>query len=903
MMRHVHAAFGRARELFRRRSLIAAEQDEEFRSHVEMEIAENVRRGVHEAEARRLALLRFGGQQRFREETRDARGVVALDNLARDARFAFRRIRRAPAFAAGVIATLGIGIGAAVGIGAIVYDVLLRDLPYENSHQLVRVGFHTDGIAVTGDRHSAATYLHFANSSRSFNGFGAYYTNDAVNVTDGDTPERVAAAMMTPSTFTLLGVRPVLGRLFEVADTSRTEETPILISQELWERHYGADPAIIGRRVEIDRSGRIVIGVLPRSFDFPSPSVSIYYPASVTATDGDAFTPQITARHFTVIARLREGATVDAAEAELNTLAASIPARYPAITPELIQRSGARASVQSLKDSMVASVRTQLVLLGILVAVVLLIATTNVVNLFLLRTERASQEIAIALSLGASRLALAQRFIVEGIVLGLASGIFALPAAAVALSTRFGFTDREIPRLHEVSFTGGTVALVLACAILIGAGCGVMGLTRTSVAGLFDHLRSVRATSNKGWRRAQDGLVALQVAIALALLVASALLGRSFQNLRSADIGFEPAKAMTFQVSLWSQNRNEYSSYAGAAAFYAKVMDRLAVLPGVTSVAGAVALPLTAPGAERLNFQLIGDISTSAVAAAGNTASPDYFRVMQMPLRSGRTFAPGDLRLNAPAVILSERLASDLFGTTDVAGRTVLERRPGGTVPYTVVGVVGDIHRGRIEDGYTPMLYFSLLRDLDGLPAGSVPIPFLPRSVQFVIRGEQLPAPSTIQAIVTELDRRIPATNIRTLESLVDDATARVRLTLLLIAVAGAAALILGVIGVYSVVSYAAAGRVREFGIRLALGAAPRRVGGMVLGDGLKLVAIGTFVGLVAALAATRFLRAFLYEVAPTSVAEFALATALLVVVTLLATLLPARRAARTHPAVVLRGE
>ena len=903
MLYHVRAALTRARELFRRRSRDAAEQSDEFRFHIEMERAENVRRGMSEPDAHRAALLRFGGTQRYREETRDARGVVAIDNVARDTRFALRRIRRAPAFAAGVIATLGIGIGAAVGIGTIVYGVLLRDLPYDNSHRLVRVGFHTDGMAVAGDRHSAATYIHFANGSRSFSGLGAYYTNDAVNVTDGETPERVAAATMTPSTLALLGVRPVLGRLFEVADTARTTETPILISQELWERHYGGDPAIIGRRVEIDRTGRIVIGVLPRSFDFPSPSVSIYYPASVTATDGDAFRPQIAARHLTVIGRLRDGATTAGAEAELNTLVASLPSAYPAITPELIQRSRSRASVQSLKDSMVASVRTQVVLLGILVAVVLLIATTNVVNLFLLRTERARQEIAIALSLGASRLALAQRFIVEGIVLGLASGIVALPVAAIALSTRFGFTDREIPRLHEISFTSTTTALVLGCAIVIGAACGAIGLTRTGMAGLFDRLRAARSTSTGAWRRAQDGLVAFQVAIALTLLVASALLGRSFRNLRGADIGFEPAKAMTLQVSLWSQTRNEYSSYGGAATFYARVMDRLAVLPGVTSVAGAVALPLTAPGAERLEFRLIGDLSTNAVAAAGNTASPDYFRVMQMPLRAGRTFAPGDLRLEAPAVILSERLASELYGTTDVVGRTVLERRPGGTVPFTVVGVVGDVHRGRIEDGYTPMVYFPLMRDLDGLPAGSVPIPFLPRSLQFVIRGEQLPAARTIQAIVRELDPRIPATNIRTLESLVDDATARVRLTLLLIAVAGAAALLLGVIGVYSVVSYAAAGRVREFGIRLALGAAPRRVGGLVLGDGLKLVAIGTFVGLAAALAATRFLRALLYEVAPTSITEYAMATAVLVVVTLLATMLPARRAARTHPGVVLRGE
>ena len=897
MLYRLRAMAARVRESFLR-SGIAAEQDEEFRFHLDMEIAHNIRRGMSEPEARRAALVRFGGTQRFREETQAARGVAAIDNLARDARFAVRRIHRAPGFATGIIATLGIGIGAAVGIGTIVYGVLFRDLPYANPDQLVRVGFHTEGIAAPGDLHSEATFLHFASTARSFAELGAYYTNDAINVTDGDAPERVTAAMMTPSTFDLLGVRPVVGRLFERMDTSVTGDAiPVLISQELWERRYGADPAIIGRRIEINRSARIVVGVLPRSFDFPSPSVSVWYPASMAIDQ-----PQITARYLQVIGRLRAGATVSDAAAELRTLIPSLASRYPAITPELLQRSRARISVESLKTATVASVRPQLVLLGILVAVVLLIATTNVVNLFLLRTERAIQEIAIALSLGASRLALAQRFVIEGAVLGLASAIVALPAAALALFTKFGFTEREIPRLHEVAFSSGTIALVFGCAALIGAAVGMTALTRTGMAGLFDRLGAVRSTSSRAWRRTQNGLVALQVAIAFTLLVAAGLLGRSFLNLRNAEIGFQPANAMTFQVALpW----NGYSSYAEGAAFHARMMDRLSALPGVTSAAGALHLPLTSRGAPGLELRLQADEEgRPVVASAGNMASPDYFNVIGIPLRAGRTFQPGDLR-GTPAVIVSEKLATTLFGTTDVVGRTIRRPTRGGTAAtsYRIAGVVGDVHWERIEDGHTPMAYFPLLRDADGLPKDSFPVPYAPRWVQYVIRGEQLPAVPTIQEIVKELDRRVPPTNIRTLGSLVDDATARVRLTMLLIAVASAAALMLGVIGVYSVVSYAAAGRVREFGIRLALGAAPSRVGSMVLRDGLALVVVGTAAGLIAAAGATRFLRSLLYEVTPTSVAEFALATALLFAVTLLAAVLPARRAARTDPALVLRGE
>jgi MacB-like periplasmic core domain/FtsX-like permease family len=336
--------------------------------------------------------------------------------------------------------------------------------------------------------------------------------------------------------------------------------------------------------------------------------------------------------------------------------------------------------------------------------------------------------------------------------------------------------------------------------------------------------------------------------------------------------------------------------------FHAAMMDRLAALPGVTDVAVALHVPLTTPGFE-MEVVAGDEEGRATMTAVENAASSEYFRVMRIPLRDGRSFQPGDLR-GMSAVVLSERLATSVFGTADAVGRVLRRRARDGSrgTSFRVVGVVDDVHGERIEGGYVPTVYFPLLRDGDGLPDDSIPV-HEPMDVQYVIRGSQLPDAPTIQGLVKDLDPRVPATNIRTLGSLVDDATARVRLTMLLIAVAGAAALLLGVIGVYSVVSYAAAGRVREFGIRLALGATPGHVGGMVLGDGLKLVTIGTFTGLVAALSATKFLRTLLYEVEPTSVIEFAIATALLVLVTLLATLLPARRAARTHPAVVLRGE
>ena len=627
--------------------------------------------------------------------------------------------------------------------------------------------------------------------------------------------------------------------------------------------------------------------------------MDLYYPAALPVSQA-----QITSRWLTVIGRLRDGVTPASAEAELNSLVPALSERFPAITPDVLQQSHARVVVRSLKSATVAPVRPQLVLLGVLVAVVLLIATTNVVNLFLLRTDRVRHEIAIALSLGASRVSIARRFVVEGILLGLASTIVALPAAALALSTKFGFTEREIPRLHEVSFTATTVVLVLGCAIVIGAAVGLISLTRVATVGLLDSLRASRSTSSRSWRRAQNGLVAFQVALALMLLVAAGLLGESFWNLRNAAIGFDPANTMTFQVSLpWGAEG--YTSYGKNAAYNAKLVDRLRALPGVSLVGVTMRLPLASHGTRNYEeLQAADEQGRPTVDVAGNVATADYFRTMGIPLHAGRSFRAGDLR-GWPAAVVSERLATSLFGTTDVVGRRIrrVTPTPAHAAAFTIVGVVGDVHWDRIEGGYAPMVYYPLLRDADGLPADSQPAPYTPMDVHYAIRGTQLPSGSTIHAIMKELDSRVPATDIRTLGSLVDDATARVRLTLLLIAVAGSAALVLGVIGVYSVVSYAANGRLREFGIRLALGAAPARVAGIVLRDGLRLVGVGVVAGLAAAVGATRVLRALLYEVQPTSVAEFGMATVVLVAVTLFATLLVARRAARTHPAVVPFGE
>ncbi len=880
------------------RSRVAADQDDEFRFHLQMETEKNVRLGMAPEEARRAAALAFGSKERFRDETHDARGFAFFDNLTRDTRHAARRLRRSPGFSLGVIITLGIGLGASAGIGTIVHGVLVRDLPYKDPDELVRVSLHTPGLPGTSDRHNSFSYAHLAAGTRSMVGLSGSWTTDQINFTIGDVSERVIAGFVTPGTFDLLGVRPLVGHGFAPGDTAWVGSSPILISEELWERWLSRDPNVVGKTLVLNRGERQIIGVLPRTFDFPHPDVQVWYPARITFER-----PSLNERNLDVIARLKPGVTPAAAQLEISTLLPGVSARFPKITPEDMQRARPTITVQSLKTAVVAPVRAQLFLLGGMVLVVLVVATCNVVNLFLLRAERAAKEVAIATSLGATRLAIAQRFGVEGMLLGLASILIAVPLASLMLASKLGFSVRDIPRLHELTFSWATAAFISVVAIVIGAGVGLTALART---GSFSREQLIRAaartTSSRSWRRTQQALVATQVAMALALVITAGLLGRSFSNLRNAELGFAPQGLTMFEVALPYGPR--YGGYADMVAFHARVIDALRAQPGVTGAGAVSKVPLAAVGDNwTYKLQAVGAPGAVTVAASGSVATAEFFDVQGIPITRGRTFAVGDMRGSA-RIVLSEALALQLFNSTDVVGRRVSRTDDRGrTLIFQVIGVAGDVPGERIEDGANPIVYFPLLRDGEGLPPDSLPIPIMPRSVQYIVRSTIPPSAQSIQRLVHAADAGVPAIGVRSVSSLVDAATARVRLTLLLLGVSGAAALLLGIVGVYSVASYAAAQREREFGVRLALGAAPRGVARLVLREGAVIAAFGIGAGLVIAWAGGRLLTALLYHVSPGSAVEYAGGVAVIAVVVVLATLVPARRASRTDPAVILRGE
>jgi predicted permease len=881
------------------RSRVADEQDEEFRFHLQMEAEKNIRLGMPPDEARRAAALAFGSKERFRAETRDSRGFILFDNLSRDTRHAARRLRRSPGFSLGAIITLGVGLGVSAGIGAIVHGVLFRDLPYRDPEDLVRVSLHTPGIPGATALYDAATYAHLTAGSP-LAGLSASRIDDQVSVTLSDISERIVAGFVTPGTFDLLGVQPLLGRGFLPGDTAWNGSIGVLISEELWERRLSRDPEIIGKMLPVSLGEREILGILPRTFDFPHPDVQVWFPTRITFER-----PSLNNRNLNVIARLAPGTTIAGAQLALNTLLPGLSARFPQITPDDIQRTQATITVESLKTATVAPVRPQLLLLAGMVLVVLSVATCNVVNLFLLRAERASKEVAIAVSLGATRLAMAQRFGVEGMLLGLASTLIALPLAFLTLASKLGFSVRDIPRLHELQFGWETVAVIVLLAMIIGTGIGLAAWTRSGRYSREELVRAAaRSTSSRSWRRTQQSLVATQVAMALALVITAGLLGRSFWNLRTAKLGFAPQGLTTFDVSL-PYGPGTRRTYADMAPFHSRVVDALGAQAGVAGAAVVTRVPLAAVGGPGFTYKLqpAGEPGAVAFPASGAIATAGYFDVAGIPMLRGRTFAAGDMR-GLPGIVLSETLAQRLFKSGDALGRFVSQTDDRGrTLTFHVIGIAGDVPRERIEDGADPLAYFPLLRDGDGLPPDSLPIPIGARKVQYVVRSA-IPLPAqTIQRAVHTVDAGIPAIGVRSASDLVDAATARVRLTLLLLGASGAAALLLGIVGVYSVASYAAAQREREFGVRLALGAAPQGLARLVLREGTVVAAFGIAAGLVIALAAGRLLTALLYRVSPASVTEFVAGVAVITIVMVLATLFPARRASRTDPAVVLRGE
>jgi putative ABC transport system permease protein len=807
---------------------------------------------------------------------------MRVGDWARHLRQAIRLLTHTPGFTLMAITTLALAIGANAAIFSVVDKVLLDPLPYAHADRLVNILASAPGSDFPPEFGvSAEFFVQYHEQSKLLEDVSTYNSFTST-LRANDRVERIRMSAPTYSLFTTLGVQPILGRL-PVADD---EDRVVVISYALWQSWFGGSPDVLGRTYSVAGSDRTIVGVMGRDFRFPDDGTLLWMSTRIKPE-------QITPGRFgaPLVARLAPGATIDAATTELNTLASRLPARFGGSAAYARLISQHRAVVRPLRDEMLGPVARPLWVLLAAAGIVLLIACANVANLFLVRAEARQRDAAVRRAIGASRGHVAGLQLAEAFVVSAAAGVVAIALAYAALPVFVRAAPDGIPRLDRVGVSEWTFLFTFAAAILVGLGCGAAAAIRAANAS-FTRLRDGGrgATGRRSWIR--DGLVVGQTALALELIIGSGLLVRSFAKLRHVDPGYSTTDLFTFQIAPEGPRLPDGPAYA---RFDLDFMRRLRALPGVETVGLVENIPLNESTASaRVKPEgFAGDVESGPLVHVTFTAG-DYFKAMGIPLLAGRLFDDNDHLSALPNVIVSQSVANTLWpGDTAIGKRLQREGLPDW---FTVVGVVRDVMQDSFRDRPQPLVYFPL--------AGPKPMSWAISSPAYVVktpRAETI-APD-VRTLVREVAPEAPMYRVFTMAGLARDSMVQLSFTMLTLGVVSALALVLGTVGLYGVLSYLVAERTREIGVRMALGARSEQVSRMVMGQGARVVGIGVVVGLVAALLSTRALGTLLYEVHAIDAPTFAAAAVLMIVIGLLASYLPARRASQVDPMVSLRAE
>ncbi|HEX9636016.1 MAG TPA: ABC transporter permease [Acidobacteriota bacterium] len=808
-------------------------------------------------------------------------------------RHALRRLTARPGFTVVCILTLGLGIGVNVAIFALVYGVIMRPLPYPQPERLVSISHQAPALHLDDMEISAPLYLRYREQAGSFVDI-AMIADGRISLTGGaGEPQRLRYGLITPSTFRVFGLAPLVGRPFGPRDSKPGAAPVVLISERLWRGRFGAAPAILGRSLEVDGTPREVVGVMPAAFEIPDPEADLWMPFIY-----DREQHPLGRFEGACIARLKPEATVATARADLKRFTDGIVEQFPEERAAPVLRSaGFQPIVRPLLDEIIGEVRQALLVLLGGVGFVLLMACSNVANLFLVRAERRQRELAVRSALGASRAQLLAGFMIEGLLLALAAGAASVLLARLGIGTLIPLAPEGIPRLHSVELGAPVLIFALALALLSALLFAFLPLLSFAKTDLMSALReSGWGLSGSARTRLRRYLVVAQFALSMVLLIGAGLMVRSFRELSRVDPGFDPQRALSLRLSLPA---GRYAGPAEIAAFVDRVVEQVEALPGVEA-AGAVSLiPLggSASGAgHALEDFPIGEDQVPPVFF-DYEASPGYLRAMGLKLIAGRWFEPRDHQRPGEVAVISASLAKRFWPDASPLGRRLQPGRPESDQWYTIVGVVGDVHHFGLQEEPSDSVYYPMVRrEQDGGIGGNLTL---------VLRTQV--APETLsqaaRAALWKLDPNIPIDHVMTLERLVAEAGAPMAFSMLLLLIAAALALILGGIGLYGVISFVVGQRTQEIGVRMALGAQPQRVHRMILWDGLKVAWPGIAIGLAASLALTRIMKSLLYGVSPLDLWTFALVPLVLTALALGASLLPARRAARVDPAIALRAE
>jgi len=860
--------------LFRARA--ERELDDELRFHLQMETEANQRRGMSAAEAHRRALVSFGGVERFKDEVRDARGFGALEDAAADARHV---LRRAPGFILLTTLTVALGIGATTTVFTLVSALLLRPLPYDGADRIVLVTEAKKESAQSSGSTSYVAYDDWRRAARSFEAL-AVVDDWAPALTGAGEPERLKGALVTAGVFDVFRVTPHIGRRITPADNVEGSERIALISHALWRRRFGADPAVLGRTLTLNGFPRTVVGVLPPDFRGPAE-----LDAEIWGNEYRDTSDARDSRYLRVFGRLRPAVPLAGARAEMRAIAARDEAADPRAN------AGYTVVVTPLREELVGSARTPLLLLLGAAGLVLLIACANLSALFLARAVARAREMALRAALGAGRGRLFRQLLTESFVLaacGAAAGL-ALAAGATRLLVAAGPPVlRAAPVPVDSRVLAFTALLTALTALLVGI-APALRASRPDLVGAFkDGGRGGSASGAAG--RARRTLVVTQLALALTLLAGAGLLLKSLARLHQVDPGIEPAGLLTAAVVLPSARYSDDR----LTPFYERLLERARAIPGVAGVAASSIVPF-GTNFDRIGVEVEGRPSASSDDLAEGDryiVTPDFFAVMGVPLRRGRLPTARD-RYDAPLVaVVDEQFARRVFPGEDAVGKRML--LPGRDSLATIVGVVGHVKHYGLDATSPGQVY---------MPAAQYPW----RWMVLVVRAAGARSPSALvtplRDVVRSLDAALLLDDVATMEQLMADRTAVRRFVMALLAGFAGVAALMAAVGLYGVMAYAVTARRAEIGIRLALGAEPRRVLRMVVGQGLSLAAAGVALGLLAAAASMRLLRGFLFGVSATDPAVYALVAICLVLVAVAASWIPARRAARIDPLESLRSE
>lgn len=887
-MRQLNRVSARLHALLHREAVVG-EMDEELRTHFDMVVEENVARGMTPAEARRAAARSFGNFDKIRERAYEVRGGGWIEALLQDVRYGARLLAKHRAFTLVAVLTLALGIGANTAIFSVVNELLLNPLPYAGADRLVMV-WEITSQGMPQNPTSRSNFRAWRERNDVFEAMAAF-TDQRLSLTGGGEPEEVSVQLATPELFRVLGVEPMLGRGLTQDDADRGEPVAVL-SHAFWQRRLGGDPNAVGKPIQLNGSPFTVIGVLPKGFEWHiRTKSSTGRPAEIWTvlpmpTEGQA--GQF-GRFLSVVARLKPGASLDAARTEMKAIAANRAAEDPE------HNRGCTVEILSLREQFVGKIRPALLILLGAVGFVLLIACANVANLLLARAAAREKEIVLRTALGARRVRVVRQLLTESLLLAGLGSLLGLAFAWLGLRALVAISPSDLVSLQGVGLDLPVLSLTLVVSLATGLLFGLAPALESTRLNLGDSLKEGTkgaAGQDTRSRRLRGALLVAEVALALVLLAGAGLLVKSFVRLQQIDTGFETENVLTLVLRLPD---GKYSEDRQIVAFFRQAAERIRTIPGVRDAGAVSFLPLYGGPGAATDFTVEGRPAPPPGQAPGTSvrvADPGYFRAMGIPLLRGRSFTDVEAREAKQVVIISAAMARQHFPGENPIGKRILVEMFEKPWPTEIIGVVGDVRYDSLVDEAPPTVYF---------PPPELTYPFM----SLVIRTDGDPAgmASAVRREIRAIDPDQPISDLRTMTEVMSDTLARARFNTLLLGLFAAMATVLAAVGIFGVMNYSVTLRTREIGLRMALGAAQTQVLKLILRQGLVLTLIGLAVGLVGALTLTRVLSGLLFGVGSTDPATFTVIVLFLAFVSMIACYIPARRATRVDPLIALKSD